>query len=167
MEITALSGLLSAFGLSASAGLNAYIPLLIELDTQWEVRPFAFDWRKDIRKSAERLAGEIRAFGAGDPVHLVCHSMGGLVSRYVANCFTDAWDAIDEPGRGIAGGRLVMLGTPNRGSFAPVEAMTADDKLVRRLAIVDVFNSLEDIRSVIATFPQPSVNLEFYRVTLR
>ena len=29
MEITAIGGVLSAFGLSASAGLNAYIPLLV------------------------------------------------------------------------------------------------------------------------------------------
>ena len=68
------------------AGLHrkTYLPMLLELDTRWHVRPFPFDWREDIDKSAARLDAEVKAFGAGEPVHLVAHSMGGLVSRRFA-----------------------------------------------------------------------------------
>ena len=66
---------------------KTYVPLLMELDTRWHVRPFPFDWREDIDKSAARLDGEIKAFGAGEPVHLVAHSMGGLVSRRFIQLF--------------------------------------------------------------------------------
>ena len=30
---------------------GTYLPLLTELDTEWDVRPFAFDWREDIAKT--------------------------------------------------------------------------------------------------------------------
>ena len=52
-----------------AAGLHAktYAALLMELDASWHVRPFAYDWREDIDRTARRLDGEIRAFGAGEP----------------------------------------------------------------------------------------------------
>ena len=95
---------------------ETYVPILMELDSRWHVRPFAFDWREDIDRSAGRLDAEIKAFGAGDPVHLVAHSMGGLVARRFVHRFRETWQAMDDPdGRG-RGGRLIMMGTPNRGS---------------------------------------------------
>src|SRR5262245_22457737 len=102
------------------AGLHrlTYVPLLLELDTRWHVRPFPFDWREDMDKSAARLDAEITAFGAGEPVHLVAHSMGGLVSRRFAQRHAATWKAMDDTSGAGRGGRLVMLGTPNRGSFA-------------------------------------------------
>ena len=42
-------------------------PLLLELDTRWHVQPFAFDWREDIDRSADRLAGEIAGIRRGRP----------------------------------------------------------------------------------------------------
>ena len=102
------------------AGLHrkTYLPMLLELDTRWHVRPFPFDWREDIVKSADRMASEVEAFGGGDPVHLVAHSMGGLVSRCFIQRHRDVWESMnDATGQG-RGGRLVMLGTPNRGSYA-------------------------------------------------
>ncbi len=137
------------------AGLyrKTYLPLLVELDTRWDVRPFAFDWREDIRKSAERLDGELRAFGDGTPVHLVAHSMGGLVARHLIRHSEPTWAAVAGDDDGRSGGRLVMMGTPNRGSFSPVQAMTGTDKMVRRLALADQRHGLAEIASIIATFP--------------
>ena len=60
------------------------------------MRPFAFDWREDIAKSAARLDEEVRGFGAGEPVHLVAHSMGGLVARYVSRHFAATWTSMDD-----------------------------------------------------------------------
>ena len=33
---------------------ETYLPLLLELDSRWDVLPFAFDWRHDIAASAAR-----------------------------------------------------------------------------------------------------------------
>jgi hypothetical protein len=46
--------------------------------------PFAYDWRRDVRQSAEALKERL-ADGdlAGRSVALVAHSMGGLLARYM------------------------------------------------------------------------------------
>lgn len=153
---------LTADGDSARPGVHVrpagvhrktYVPLLMELDTRWHVRPFPFDWREDIDKSAGRLDGEIKAFGAGDPVHLVAHSMGGLVSRRFIQLFPQTWKAMEDTSGTGRGGRLVMLGTPNRGSFAIPLTLTGAEKLVKLLAKADMDHSLEELLAIVGTFP--------------
>jgi hypothetical protein len=137
------------------AGLDrrAYLPLLVELDRRWEVRPFAYDWRESLERTAARLDGEIRAFGGGGPVHLVAHSMGGLVARTFAALSPETWAGMDDPGGRRRGGRLVMLGTPNRGSFDVARALVGADRMVRRLALADAAHDLGEVLAIIATFP--------------
>lgn len=138
-----------------TAGLHrrTYVPLLLELDEQWEVRPFAFDWREDIDRSADRLAAEIRAFAPAKPVHLVVHSMGGLVSRSMIKRHPDLWQALKDPSGNSAGGRLVMLGTPNHGSFAIPLALSGQEWLVRALEIVDVRHDMQRLLEILSSFP--------------
>jgi hypothetical protein len=138
-----------------TAGLHrkTYLPLLLELDARWDVHPFAFDWREDIDRSAARLDAEIKAFGAGGPVHLVAHSMGGLVSRRFIQRFGDTWRSMDDPAGSGRGGRLVMLGTPNRGSFAISLTLTGAEKAVRTLDRADLRHDLDDLLSIIGSFP--------------
>jgi pimeloyl-ACP methyl ester carboxylesterase len=153
---------LAADGSPAKPGLNVrtagvhrktYVPLLMELDTRWHVQPFPFDWREDIDRSTDRLAREIEAFGRGDPVHLVAHSMGGLVSRRLIQRHRDTWQSMDDPdGRG-RGGRLVMLGTPNRGSFAIPLTLSGSEKLMQLLEKADLRHNLQELLSIIGSFP--------------
>jgi pimeloyl-ACP methyl ester carboxylesterase len=153
---------LAADGSPASPGLQVrpagvhrktYVPILLELDTRWQVRPFAFDWREDVDKTAARLDGEIKAFGNGDPVHLVAHSMGGLVSRRFIQRHRETWRAMDDAtGRG-RGGRLVMMGTPNRGSFAISLTLTGAEKLVQLLQKADLKHDLDELLAIIGSFP--------------
>jgi hypothetical protein len=112
---------------------KTYLPLLMELDARWHGRPFPFDWREDIDKSAAQLDAEVKAFGNGDPIHLVAHSMGGLVARRSLQRFGDTWDSIDDTSGLGRGGRLVMLGTPNRGSFAIPLMPSGAEKIVQLL----------------------------------
>jgi pimeloyl-ACP methyl ester carboxylesterase len=138
---------------TAGVHRKTYVSILMELDTRWHVRPFAFDWREDIDRSAARLDGEIKAFGAGEPVHLIAHSMGGLVARRFIQLFPDLWASMNDPERRGRGGRLVMLGTPNRGSFAIAARLHRREKVVRTLAKADLDHSLDEILAIIATFP--------------
>ena len=137
------------------AGLHqlTYVPILLELDTRWHVRPFPFDWREDIDKSAARLDAEIASFGAGEPVHLVAHSMGGLVSRRFAQCHPATWKAMDDTTGAGRGGRLVMLGTPNRGSFAIPLTLSGSEKILKALAIGDIHHSMKQLLAIIGSFP--------------
>ncbi len=129
-----------------------YTRAILWLRASWNVEPFAFDWRLDMDDSADALAAFIRKKFKDQPVHLVAHSMGGLVCRNFIRRHREQWKAM-AGGEGGNGGRLVMLGTPNYGSFAIPQTMTGSEKLVKLLAAADLTNDLSDLLGIINTFP--------------
>jgi pimeloyl-ACP methyl ester carboxylesterase len=130
---------------------RVYTRTVLWLQASWNVEPFAFDWRKDIDSASDTLSAFIREKFPRQPVHLVAHSMGGLVCRNFIRRHRKQWDAL-RGGDGARGGRLIMLGTPNYGSFAILQAMTGDETLVKLLAAADLTNSLSEILCTINTF---------------
>ena len=72
---------------------------------------------------------------------LVAHSMGGLVARA----------ALASAGGKIT--RLVMLGTPNYGSFAPVQVFRGTYDVVQKVATLDLRHNAEQLSNVFNTFP--------------
>jgi hypothetical protein len=108
----------------------------------YEVVDAAYDWRQSLDALGAALAAKIRADDA-TTIHVVAHSMGGLVLR--AACREEAVR------RKIA--RAVMLGTPNHGSFAAVQAFRGDASTVRALATVAHEGRVESlVRDVFASF---------------
>jgi len=71
-------------------------------------------------------------------VHLVAHSMGGLVSRTMIARHPDTW-------KRMAPGRLVMLGTPNYGSFAIPQLFSGLNDSIKKLALVDPFHGMDGL----------------------
>lgn len=122
--------------------LPAYARLKLELAIEgFDARFFAYDWRLGIDRIGAMLASKILA--RGTPVSLVAHSMGGLVARVAANRL---------PKRLIR--RLVLLGTPNRGAFAPVLALRGTYPFVLRLSRLDLKHSPEELAArVFSSFP--------------
>ena len=146
--------------------LDEYLPLVFEVSQRWKVLPVAFDWRLDIDKSAAVLDREIRRWANGEPVHIVAHSMGGLVSRRFIQLFPDTWAAMKDSDGLRRGGRLVMLGTPNRGSFAIPFVLTGEEKTVKTLETFDLRHNMQELLNIINTFPGsyqmlPSPKLDF------
>ncbi len=101
-----------------------------------------YDWRRDLQALGQRLADRIDADGQDD-VAIVAHSMGGLVARA----------AMTHPaGKRVA--QLVMLGTPNSGSLAAVQALRGTYSVVRKIAMLDLRHNAEYLASeVYSTFP--------------
>jgi pimeloyl-ACP methyl ester carboxylesterase/O-acetyl-ADP-ribose deacetylase (regulator of RNase III) len=130
---------------------RTYARALLWLRARWNVQPFAYDWRRDIDESADALARFIREQFGSQPVHLVAHSMGGLVSRNFIRRHHDLWQSLGE-GDGGRGGRLVMLGTPNFGSFAIPQALTGVEKMVHLLAAIDLNHNLIELLKILDTF---------------
>jgi pimeloyl-ACP methyl ester carboxylesterase len=130
---------------------RTYARAILWLKASWKVEPFAFDWRKDMDSAADALAAFIRNKFGDQPVSLVAHSMGGLVCRNFIRRHREQWDAMRGQDGG-KGGRLVMLGTPNYGSFAIPQAMTGDEMMVKFLAAADLTNNLSEILEIINTF---------------
>ncbi|MDX1433952.1 MAG: alpha/beta fold hydrolase, partial [Gammaproteobacteria bacterium] len=129
--------------------LFAYLKLKLRLRLAGFDADFhPFDWRRSVpdlgRELAERVDEE-RQGGAGD-LYLVAHSMGGLVSRAAMK-----WLAA-KPGQPVR--RLIMLGTPNFGSFSAVQALSGYHDTVRKVAAIDLENSHETlVNEVFNTFP--------------
>ena len=128
MDISA--GQLSALHLAAgteviSLGIVLYTYLRLKLHLR--AAGFApvchdYDWRLGVDDLGRALAQRMNADPA-ERVMIVAHSMGGLVGRA----------ALAVPGiRTVE--RLVLLGTPNAGSFAPVQALRGVYAVVRKIA---------------------------------
>ena len=102
-----------------------------------------YDWRTSVSELADALNQRIAAEAEGMPVMLVGHSMGGLVARLALG--RQRTERIT---------RVVQLGAPNHGSFAPVLALRGVYPTVRKLAAIDRRHTAEDLaRIVFRTLP--------------
>ncbi len=129
---------LSALGVMLLNALKLKFSLQI---AGFDARFHAYDWRRSVERLADELIERVTAEGARDPM-LVGHSMGGVVARVALGV---------DKGR-IA--RVVQLGAPNHGSFAPVLALRGVYPTVRKLAALDLRHDAEDLaRMVFRTLP--------------
>lgn len=133
---------------------STYDDLIERLADSHEVITFAYDWRRPIEDEARRLAqavdSALLARGAsGQPVRLIAHSMGGLVARVMQLEAPDTWKRL----MAHDGARLLMLGTPNGGSWTPMQTLSGDDTFGNALV---AFGSLFDnggARKMMAAMP--------------
>lgn len=128
-----------------------YARAILSLRARWDAVGYAYDWRRDIDEAADGLAKLIRERFPGKPVHIVAHSMGGLVARNMILRHPKLWDALEDPEK-VAGGRLVMLGTPNYGSYAIVQAMTGEDRMIGMLEKLDFSHDMRQLLAVTNSF---------------
>jgi hypothetical protein len=144
-----------ADGLHADAPIEAYYGDLMEhLAHSHEVVPFAFDWRRPMEEEAQRLGHAVQAAlsaraASNQPVRLLAHSMGGLVARLMQIQSPKVWDAM--LARPTA--RVLMLGTPNGGSWAPMQVLSGDDTMGNFLAAVGAPFANQRGRQIIAEMP--------------
>ncbi len=119
-----------------------------------EVTEFGFDWRRPIQAAAQDLADAMDAAlnaraATSQPVHLLAHSMGGLLARTVQIVRPKTWQAwLARPGS-----RLLMLGTPNGGSFTPMQVLSGDDNLGNALAFFGLPFQDHEARQIMAGMP--------------
>ena len=130
---------------------DGYRDLCEFMQDSHEVIPFAYDWRRSVTDAARLLAVEVdnALRRTRQPVRIVAHSMGGLVVRAMIAARPDLWDRMCERD----GARLVMLGTPNRGSHDIVEALLGTSASVQQLALLDLARDTTEIVDIVAKFP--------------
>ena len=129
--------------ISLGAVLYSYLRVKLHLRAAGlAVALYDYDWRLGIDQLGRALADRVRADVAGS-VMIVAHSMGGLVTRA----------ALALPGTTKVS-RVVLLGTPNFGSFAPVQALRGTYAVVRKIARLVRASSAESMAAdVFTTFP--------------
>ena len=134
-----------------------YGPLLEFLARSHRVEIFGYDWRLSVRAAAAKLVERLemllpRAEQERQPVHLVAHSMGGLVVRAM----------IADGGRGSAlwrrltglpNSRFLMLGTPNLGSYEAVRWLTGFNPSEAKLALLDFTQSMDGVIDLVREYP--------------
>ncbi|HNQ24121.1 MAG TPA: CHAT domain-containing protein [Phycisphaerae bacterium] len=126
--------------------LLAYLKLKLRLRwAGYDAVFYPYDWRVSLDVLGDKLARDITTEKASR-VHLVGHSMGGLVIRA----------ALGRQEQTLTEklGRVVMLGTPNFGSFSAVQALRGVDSTVLKLAAADLRHTANELtEQVFATFP--------------
>src|SRR5512138_3887376 len=147
---TALAnGELAQLAMPGSRSLRAVgvmLPGYLKLRLRLEIAGFRpvfcpFDWRRDVDQLARSFARLIERSGERKAL-VVGHSMGGLVARAAL-----AYDK-----RRIS--KLIQLGAPNDGSFAPLQALRAVYPTVRKIAALDRMHTAEQLaRAVYHTLP--------------
>ncbi|HVF49459.1 MAG TPA: CHAT domain-containing protein [Pyrinomonadaceae bacterium] len=145
----------SKFKVTASGIMKRYYgELLLALSEQWDVQAFWFDWRKDLNTAADDLNSKINEwYGSEAAVHIVAHSMGGLVARTFIKKYRTRWEAMARKDPNFrSGGRLVQLGTPNFGSFAIPQVITGVEGLVKKIALLDLTHSLQELLHTFNSF---------------
>lgn len=122
--------------------LFAYLRLKLRLRAAgFDADFYPFDWRLDLPTLGKQLAEAIQS-APFSQVNIVAHSMGGLVARA----------AVKYAGAKIS--RVIMLGTPNYGSYAPAQVVRATYDVVQKIAGLDPFHKVEDLcAQVFNTFP--------------
>lgn len=124
-----------------------YGELLLTLSRHWQVRGFAYDWRKDVRIAAAELDAQISLFADDrEPVHIVAHGLGGLVAR----TYIKSHPAQRER---AAGGRLILLGAPNHGAPLALRMLTGVDAIVKRLAMIAGPLTETELLTILQSFP--------------
>lgn len=119
--------------------LIAYLRLKLRLRADGFDADFhAYDWRRSI---ADLGADLKRDLDKHPGTSLVAHSMGGLVSR-----------AAIKQGAKIE--RLIQLGSPNFGSYAPLLALRGADDSVKKIAALDfAHDQTQMINGIFRGFP--------------
>lgn len=129
-----------------------YGELVEALQNTHAVIPFPYDWRHPIQDNADLLAkvvDDALEKNPDQPVRLLAHSMGGLVTRAMISRHETLWNEIVKR----PGGRFIMLGTPNHGSHAMVETLLGKSGSIRNLARADLAHRMQEILDIIAGFP--------------
>jgi len=141
-------------GVSADGPIGmSYDDLMGYLSAEHHVIPFGFDWRRPIEDAAHQLADVVEAAldarkDSKHPVRMIAHSMGGIVARTMQIERPETWKRMMQ----ADGGRLLMLGTPNGGSFAPMQVLSGDDTLGNLLTAVGAPFKGHETRNLIARF---------------
>lgn len=113
--------------------------LVDELNFRREVDfyEFPYDWRQDVRTSARQLGELIESFDRDQPVVIIGHSLGTMVTRYYVECLGG-----DERVE-----RIILMGGPHKGAVKG---------LVSMLVVPEVlpFGIMgERLRKILMTYP--------------
>jgi len=128
-----------------------YYDLADHLSEKYDVLTFEYDWRKSVQEAAEHLKNQLADYlqNSSVKIHIVAHSMGGLVVRQCMIDHADTWSKFKEN----VHNRFIMLGTPWLGSYLIMEVLTGHGKRVKQLAFLDFKHNRKELLDVFWKYP--------------
>ena len=109
---------------------------------------FAYDWRQDVRISARQLGDLIQSLPSSQPLVIIAHSLGTMVSRYY----------IERLGGQKRIERAILMGGPHRGSTKILTSMLIAPEVLP-FGIMG-----ERLRQIVLTFPSTYQIIPTYEV---
>jgi pimeloyl-ACP methyl ester carboxylesterase len=107
---------------------------------------FGYDWRQDVRLSAQRLGEAIERWQIKAPITIIGHSLGTLVTRYY----------VERLGGKRLAERVILMGGPHYGTPKAIAAILSGP------SILPFSMGAERMRKVLATFPSSYQILPIY-----
>lgn len=142
-------------GVESQALLDDYYGDFVDyLGASHRVEEFHYDWRVSIIDSAQKLA-EVVASRLPDceakrqPLRFVAHSMGGLVVRVMFALQPQLWKRF----QALPGSRLLMLGTPNAGSYEAVRWLSGWNPTLGKLSWLDISHDTAGLVNIVNRYP--------------
>ena len=128
-----------------------YYDLTEHLSEKYDVLTFQFDWRKSVQEAAAQLKTQLEEYlkSNNGKIHIVAHSMGGLVVRQCMMDHPETWSRFKENVQN----KFIMLGTPWLGSYLIMEVLTGHSKRVKQLAFIDFKHSRKTLLEVFWNYP--------------
>ncbi|MDQ3278876.1 MAG: hypothetical protein M3Q06_11155, partial [Bacteroidota bacterium] len=129
---------------------SGYRKLARHLDESgYDVIAYAYDWRQDLSKTAEDLDALIRELlPKGQPIHVLAHSMGGVLFREFM-IMGKAWPDLNAS----PGFRALFLGCPLGGSYLIPETLVGRGGNIAKLSILDLKHGKQELLEVFAACP--------------
>ncbi|MBA4300861.1 MAG: hypothetical protein C0433_12285 [Cyclobacterium sp.] len=120
------------------------------LSKNYDVVAFPFDWRLSMEGNAALLNEKVKELlSFGQPIKMVGHSMGGVLTRDFILYHPDTYQALNS----LPGFKILFLGSPLGGSYRIPYVLFGKDGIIKLLAKIDIKNSSKELLSVFVNFP--------------
>ncbi len=129
---------------------TAYGKLADDLSDKYDVLVFPYDWRKSLSDSGKILADKINQelLPTGQPIQIIAHSMGGLVTRDVMMNHPKTWEKLNA----ISNFKCILLGTPWQGSYGIPEIITGIGGAIKSVSRLAIFQSRKELLEVFVRY---------------
>ncbi len=129
---------------------TSYKKLVDHLSADYDVVTLPFDWRMPLADAAALLKDRIEKYlPFKQPIKIVGHSMGGVVTRDFIINHPATWKKLNAS----KGFKLLFLGAPLGGSYRIPYVLAGKDPLINQLSKIDLKHTKKELLDMFRKYP--------------